>query len=145
MTKVTNVSENEFNNLIPDWAKNINDFLIDKKSFKIVEKPLFYNGYSIDKEMFMATYKCVTVRKPNPSKRHIKKLFDDVLIKPIQKFCNENNVTMTYKIFPFHDYLWGDIMVIQFKFTPKLNNKLLKIVEKFYNNLFCRDWLQRKQ
>ena len=37
MTKMTNVSENEFNNLIPDWAKNINNFLNDKKSFKIVE------------------------------------------------------------------------------------------------------------
>ena len=145
MTKMINVSEKEFNNLIPDWAKNINDFLIDEKSFKMVVKPLFYNGYSIDKEIFMATYKCITVRKLNPSKRHIKKLFDDVLIKPIQKFCNENNVTMTYKIFPFHDVLWGDIMLIQFKFTPKLSNKILKTVEKFYNNLFCRDWLQRKQ
>lgn len=142
---MTNVSEKEFNNLIPDWAKNINNFLTDEKSFKIVEKPLFYNGYSIDKEIFMAIYKCISVRKPNPSKRHIKKLFDDILIKPIQKFCNENNVTMTYKIFPFHDYLWGDIMLIQFKFTPKLSNKILKMVEKFYNNLFCRDWLQRKQ
>lgn len=144
MSKIIDVPENEFNNLIPDWAKNINNFLIDKKSFKMVVKPLFYNGYSIDKKIFMATFKCVNVTKLNPSKRYIKKLFDDILIKPIQKFCNENNVSMTYKIFPFHDYLWGDIMLIQFKFTPKLNNKLLKKVEKFYNNLFCRDWLQRK-
>ena len=141
MSKIIDMPENEFNNLIPDWAKNINNFLIDKKSFKIVEKPLFYNGYSIDKEIFMATYKCVNVRKPNPSKRYIKKLFDDILIKPIQKFCNENSVSMTYKIFPFHDNLWGDIMLIQFKFTPKLSNKILKMVEKFYNNLFCRNWL----
>lgn len=110
MTKMINVSEKEFNNLIPDWAKNINDFLIDKKSFKMVVKPLFYNGYSIDKEIFMATFKCVNVTKLNPSKRYIKKLFDDILIKPIQKFCNENNVTMSYKIFPFHDYLWGEDM-----------------------------------
>lgn len=145
MTNMTNVSEKGFNNLIPDWAKNINNFLIDKKSFKIVEKPLFYRGYSIHKEIFRAIYKCVHVTKSNPSKRYIKKLFDDILIKPIQKFCNENNVTMTYKIFTFHDYLWGDIMLIQFKFTPKLSNKILKTVEKFYNNLFCRDWLQRKQ
>jgi len=141
MNKIIDMPENEFNSLIPNWAKNINNFLIDEKSFKMVRKPLFYNGYSIDKETFIAAYKCVNVRKLDPSKRYIKKLFNDPIIKPIQNFCNENDIVMSYKIFPFHDNLWGDIMLIQFKFTSKLSNKILKIAEKFYNDLFCRDWL----
>ena len=46
--KIIDAGQN-FNKMIPNWAKGINDFLIDENTFKVPTslKPIFYIYYEI--------------------------------------------------------------------------------------------------
>jgi len=127
--KIIDVGQ-DFNKMIPEWAKGINDFLIDEKSFKHGStslKPIFYTGYGVDNQEFVATRILHGFRKPNPSKRYILSYIKDLEINPIKNFCKENNLKMDYKIFPYHDLLFGDVKMIRYLFK-KRNNILKKVL-----------------
>lgn len=127
----------DFNKMIPDWAKGINDFLIDEKSFKHGStslKPIFYTAYGVDNQEFVASRILDGFTKPNPSKRYIISFIKDLEINPIKNFCKDNNLKMDYKIFPYHDLLFGDVKMIRYSFK-KRNNILKKLLTYLKNNV----------
>lgn len=132
--KIIDVGQ-DFNKMIPDWAKRINDFLIDEKSFKHGStslKPIFYTGYGIDNQEFVATRILDSFSKPNPSKRYIISCIKDLEINPIKIFCKKNNLKMDYEILPYHDLLFGDVKMIRYSFK-KRNNVLKKVLTYLKN------------
>lgn len=131
---------NDFNKMIPEWANKINDFINDEKSFKhglTSLKPIFYTGYGVDNQEFVAISLCHGFRKPNPSKRYILSFLKDLEINPIKEYCKNNNLIMTYKILPFHHYFFGDIKVIRYSFK-KRNNILKKVLTYLKNNVIFK-------
>lgn len=118
---MTIIDTKDFLNIIPNWAKGINDFLIDESTFKVPTslKPIFYTGYGIDNQEFVATRILDGFTKPNPSKRYIISCIKDLEINPIKEYCKNNNLIMTYKILPFHHYFFGDIKIIQYRIKEK--------------------------
>ena len=133
--KIINAGQ-DFNKMIPEWANKINDFINDEKSFKHGStslKPIFYTGYGVDNQEFVASRILHGFRKPNPSKRYILSCIKDLEINPIKIFCKENNLKMDYKIFPYHDSLFGDVKMIRYSFK-KRNNILKKVLTYLKNN-----------
>lgn len=136
--KIIDVGQ-DFNKMIPNWAKGINDFLIDENTFKYPTslKPIFYTGYGVDNQEFVATRILDGFREPNPSKRYIISCIKDLEINPIKIFCKENNLKMDYEIFPYHDSLFGDVKMIRYSFK-KRNNILKKVLTYLKNNVIYR-------
>lgn len=119
---MTIIDTKDFLNIIPEWANKINDFINDEKSFKHGStslKPIFYTGYGVDNQEFVATSLCLNFRNPNPSKRYILSFLKDLEINPIKEYCKNNNLIMTYKVLPFHHQFFGDIKTIHYRFKEK--------------------------
>ena len=123
--KIIDAGQN-FNKMIPNWAKGINDFLIDENTFKVPTslKPIFYIYYEINNQELIASRILHDFRKPNPSKRYIISYIKDLEINPIKNFCKDNNLKMDYEILPYHDLLFGDVKMIKYSF--KKRNNILK-------------------
>lgn len=126
--KIIDVGQN-FNKMIPNWAKGINDFLIDENTFKVPTslKPIFYIYYELNNQELIASRILDGFSKPNPSKRYIISYIKDLEINPIKNFCKENNLKMDYEILPYHDSLFGDVKMIRYSFK-KRNNILKKVL-----------------
>lgn len=126
--KIIDVGQ-DFNKMIPNWAKGINDFLIDENTFKVPTslKPIFYIYYELNNQELIASRILDGFSKPNPSKRYIISYIKDLEINPIKNFCKENNLKMDYEILPYHDLLFGDVKMIRYSFK-KRNNILKKVL-----------------